>query len=308
MRADSTRQARLLPASMWHGGTAIKWRVCGLAGVAGLVALIWAVPTDALAWALGGSALGFLSTALGAMLVLLPGRYNQRFLELSLGLSGGMMLAAAVFSLLLPAIDTATEIFPPFYAHLAVILATLGGAWMMCEIERHVPHGHPVAGDTGPGHRHLSRLWLFVLAIALHNLPEGIAVGVSFSGADWHSGSSVSLAIALQDFPEGFAMAVVLLRLGLGVWKAVGWSLLAGLLEPLGAVIGVFLGGIAVFAYPLSLALSAGAMLFVVIHEVIPEVQSPRTSRLSVQGTMTMLGGFLLLWFLDSQAFVRLLS
>lgn len=308
MGADSTGQLKALPSSSWYGGSAIKWRLSMWVGLTSLLALIWAVPADALVWALGGSALGFFSTALGAMLVLFPGRYNQRFLELSLGLSGGMMLAAAVFSLLLPAIDKATEIFPAFYAHLAVILATLAGAWVMCVIERHVPHGHPVAGDTGPGHRHLSRLWLFVLAIALHNLPEGIAVGVGFSGADWHLGSSVSLAIALQDFPEGFAMAVVLLRLGLGVWKAVGWSLLAGLLEPLGAVIGVFLGGVAVFAYPLSLGLSAGAMLFVVIHEVIPEVQNPRTSRLSVQGTMTMLGGFLLLWFLDSQALVSLLS
>lgn len=272
-------------------------------------ALSWpllAVPAETWRQTLLGSLLGLAATAAGALLIGLPGQRQPRVLELALSFSGGMMLAAALFSLFLPAVSQAGTLLPGLKGALAVAGATAAGAGLMCLLERHVPHGHPVAGETGPGHQQLSRLWLFVLAIALHNVPEGLAVGVSFAGGGQdataglaNSGASVSLAIALQDLPEGYAMAIVLLKLGLSRAQAMGWSLLAGLLEPVGAMVGLALGSLAPLAYPLLLAVAGGAMMFVVVHEVIPETHT--RARAPTAASLWLLAGFLLLWLVEQQ-------
>jgi len=264
--------------------------------------------------ALAGSLVGVLSTMFGAFLLLLAPRRaaSQGWLDGALSVSGGMMLAAAVFSLLEPARAQLNAAQHGFGLQCLLGLATLAGAWLMAQLERFVPHSHPVAGDNPAVARRVSangtqgtqRLWLFVGAIALHNLPEGLAVGVSFAGTDLQLGSSVSLAIALQDMPEGFAMALVLHKLQVPLRHILGWSLLAALLEPFGAVLSVsisqYLGTWLALSYPLLLALAAGAMLFVVVHEVIPETQSARLSHAPQQSSLLLLAGFLLMWLLDS--------
>lgn len=269
-----------------------------LLGVLGWQLLV--VPIATLLQVMSGAMLGFAATAAGAVLIVFPGQRHPRFLALALSFSGGMMLAAAVFSLLLPAAHEMSLFWSGTGGAFAIAATTAAGAILMCLLERHVPHGHPVAGDTGPGHQHLNRLWLFVLAIALHNLPEGLAVGVSFAGSG-QTGASVSLAIALQDLPEGYAMAVVLLKLGVSRQSAIGCSLLAGLLEPISALAGIALGSIAVLTYLLLLALAAGAMLFVVVHEVIPETQYETGHSAPTEASLWLLAGSLFLWLVEQQ-------
>ena len=134
----------------------------------------------------------------------------------------------------------------------------------------------------GPGSERVGRIWLFVFAIALHNLPEGMAIGVGFSHADMTVGLPLTTAIALQDMPEGLAVALALRGGGYSAPYAVAMAVATGLMEPLGAVLGVGLSGGLAIAYPIGLGLAAGAMLFVVSHEVIPEThrnghQTPAT-------------------------------
>jgi len=276
----------------------------------GLFVLIFAMlvqtsmPVQQLRDTLYGTALGFAATLAGALFLLLPGRHHARWLDLALSVSGGMMLSAAVFSLLLPASELLRQQQIPAQWQLVLAGTVLVGALLMSLLEKHVPHGHPVAGDSATSHRPSNRLWLFVCAIALHNIPEGMAVGVSFASVNAQLGQSVSLAIALQDFPEGFAMAMVLLKLNVRPLAAFGWSLLAAALEPVAAVIALALSsslnGALALTNPLALALAAGAMFFVVIHEVIPETHSAHASYSPRSSTMLFLIGFLLLWLLDT--------
>ncbi len=262
------------------------------------------IPAQQLLNTLYGTALGFVATIAGAVFLSLPGRHHARWLDLALSVSGGMMLSAAVFSLLLPASELLHQ--QQFTADWQLVLAgtVLLGALLMSLLEKHVPHGHPVAGDSATGQGPSSRLWLFVCAIALHNIPEGLAVGVSFANDNSQLGQSVSLAIALQDFPEGFAMAMVLLKLGVRPMAAFGWSLLAAALEPVAAVIALALSsslnGVLALTNPLALALAAGAMFFVVIHEVLPETHSAHASYSPRSSTMLFLIGFLLMWLMDT--------
>jgi ZIP family zinc transporter len=281
-----------------------RWLWLGVIALIISVLVKTTISTQQLQDTLYAAALGFGATLLGAVFLLTPGRHHVRCLNLALSISGGMMLAAAIFSLLLPASELLRQ--ERFVAQWQILLActVFLGAVLMSLLEKYVPHSHPVAGDSAAGYRQSSRLWLFVYAIALHNIPEGLAVGVSFASGNPLLGQSVSLAIALQDFPEGFAMAMVLLKLGVRPLQAFGWSLLAAALEPVAAVIALVLSNslntTLALANPLALALAAGAMFFVVIHEVIPETHSAHVSHSSRWNTMLFLTGFLLLWLLDS--------
>ena len=143
----------------------------------------------------------------------------------------------------------------------------------------------------------MNRVWLFVLAIALHNLPEGMAIGVSFSHGDMSVGLPLTTAIALQDIPEGLAVAIALRSAGLPALNAVLISAASGVLEPLGALLGVGLTSGLAAAYPLGLGLAAGAMIFVVSHEVIPETH--RNGH-QTPATLGLMAGFALMMILDT--------
>jgi ZIP family zinc transporter len=246
---------------------------------------------------IGGSA-GFATTALGALPALVLRGLPQRIEDSLLGMAAGMMLAASAFSLLLPGLDAGASILgsKPLGAGVVVIGMALGVA-LMLGLDAFIPHEHDKTGPCGPGYERCSRIWLFVFAIAVHNLPEGMAIGVSFSQSDMAVGLPLTTAIALQDIPEGLAVALALRSAGFAPRFAVLVAITTGLLEPVGALLGVGLSSGLALAYPLGLGLAAGAMIFVVSHEVIPETH--RNGH-QTPATLGLMFGFALMMVLDT--------
>ncbi len=246
---------------------------------------------------LGGLA-GFATTACGALPALFLRSIPQRVEDAMLGFAAGMMLAASAFSLLLPGLNAARELTGSGgIAAAVVVFGMLLGVLLMLGLDEFTPHEHDKTGPCGPGYDHCSRVWLFVFAIALHNLPEGMAIGVSFSQGDMSVGLPLTSAIALQDIPEGLAVALALRAAGFRSLLAVLVAIGSGLLEPLGALLGVGLASGMPLAYPIGLGLAAGAMLFVVSHEVIPETHRNGHQTFATLGLML---GFALMMTLDT--------
>ncbi|WP_438282440.1 ZIP family metal transporter [Pseudomonas alabamensis] len=247
--------------------------------------------------ALGGLS-GFAATALGAVLAVVLRDVSVRSQDVMLGFAAGMMLAASSFSLILPGLEAAREITGSGTGAAFTVVVGLGlGVLLMLGLERFTPHEHESTGPLGPEADRINRVWLFVLAITLHNLPEGMAIGVSFTNGDMAVGLPLTSAIAIQDIPEGLAVALALRATGLSNFKAAMVAIGSGLMEPLGAVIGLGISTGFALAYPVSMGLAAGAMLFVVSHEVIPETHrhGHQTS-----ATLGLMGGFAVMMFLDT--------
>ncbi|MBK7590470.1 MAG: ZIP family metal transporter [Betaproteobacteria bacterium] len=256
------------------------------------------VAAPGLRLALLGGGVAFAATALGALPALVLRGLPQRVEDSLLGMAAGMMLAASAFSLLLPGLESAAEILgsKPLGAGVVVIGMALG-VLLMLGLDQFTPHEHDKTGPCGPGHERCGRIWLFVFAIALHNLPEGMAIGVAFSQADMAVGLPLTTAIALQDLPEGLAVALALRGAGFAPGVAVLVAAASGLLEPLGALLGVGLSSGLILAYPAGLGLAAGAMLFVVSHEVIPETHRNGHQTAATVGLML---GFAVMMVLDT--------
>lgn len=249
-------------------------------------------------YALIGGMAGFAATALGALPTLVFRTIPRSLEDGMLGFAAGMMLAAAAFSLILPGIEAGTKLMnSAFQGGLLVVFGLAMGTFLMLGLDAFTPHEHEKTGPCGPGYERCNRAWLFVFAIALHNLPEGMAIGVSFAGGDLTVGIPLATAIALQDIPEGLAVALTLRAAGFSTLFAIGIAAASGLLEPIGALIGVGLGGGLMFAYPMGLGLAAGAMIFVVSHEVIPETH--RNGHQTI-ATMGLMAGFALMMILDT--------
>ena len=266
--------------------------------VQSIVQLVNSDNTAGLRLALIGSGISFSTTALGALPILVLKNLHQRVEDSLLGMAAGMMLAASAFSLLLPGLEAGADILgsKPLGALVVVIGMSLG-VLLMLGLDVFTPHEHPQTGAWGPGHQRFNRVWLFVFAIALHNLPEGMAIGVSFSQGDLSVGIPLTTAIALQNIPEGLAVALALRSAGFGSGFAIFISALSGLMEPLGAILGVGLSSGFAVAYPTGLGLAAGAMIFVVSHEVIP--QTHRNGH-QTWATIGLMGGFALMMVLDT--------
>ncbi|WP_119395141.1 ZIP family metal transporter [Salinibius halmophilus] len=249
-------------------------------------------------YALAGGTVGFVATTLGAVPALVLRKVKQSTTDIMLGFAAGMMLAAAAFSLLLPGIEAGQEITgSPALSSLMVVGGMGLGVLLMFGLDRFMPHEHETAGVHGVGSDRLSRVWLFVMAMALHNLPEGMAVGVGFSQGDMSVGVPLATAIALQDIPEGLAVALALIAIGVKPLASIGIAALGGFLEPVGALIGVGLSSGSLYSYPIGLGIAGGAMLFVVSHEVIPETHRNGNQSLATTGLMA---GFALMMVLDT--------
>ena len=229
-----------------------------------------------------------LATGAGAIPVLFTKRISDKFLDIMLGFSAGVMLAATSFSLIVPAIDLSG----PVIAVFGIII----GAVVLHLVDRFIPHFHPALGAEGPPSR-LSRVWLFVLAITIHNFPEGLAVGVTFGSGDIAAGLVIAMAIGLQNMPEGLAVALPLLREGYSRRKCLWYGTLTGLVEPVGGLLGVALVSIFHPILPWGLAFAAGAMLFVVSDEMIPESHRKGFER---EATFGLILGFVIMTLLDS--------
>lgn len=243
-------------------------------------------------------------TALGAGLVFFFKGINQRVMDAMLGFAAGVMIAASFWSLLAPAIEMSERVssLPNW---MPALIGFMAGGLFLAGIDKVLPHLHPnlpIAEAEGPS-TSWRRSILLVLAITLHNIPEGLAVGVAF-GAVVHDissatlGGAVALAIGigLQNFPEGTAVAVPLRREGMTRRKAFFYGQLSGIVEPIFGVIGALMVLSMQELLPYALSFAAGAMIFVVVEELIPESQHSGNTDLA---TLATLLGFSIMMTLD---------
>jgi ZIP family zinc transporter len=249
--------------------------------------------------ALAGGSMAALATALGAVPVLFSQRLSARVQTSLLGFGAGVMLAASAFSLILPGLAAAESAGRSSWGAGGVMaLAILLGAAVMLAMDRFLPHEHFFNGvDDVRSAQMLRRTWLFVFAITLHNLPEGLAIGVGYGGGDAMGGGALATGISIQDVPEGLVVAVALLAAGYSRGKSVAIAAATGLVEPVGALLGAALVASSVALLPWGLGFAAGAMLFVISHEIIPE--SHREGHQAHATTGLMLG-FVLMMLLDT--------
>lgn len=280
-------------------------RGSGVLAVVLLAGLVWVAVAQGgtrldtpMGQALAGSAVAALATALGALPALFVRRISARWEDVMLGFGAGVMAAAACFSLILPGVAAATDIVGNKPAGAAIVAVGLVlGALFLLLADKAVPHEHPSAGRHGPDWMHLRRVWLMVFAIALHNFPEGMAIGVGFSGGDPSVGVPLAAAIATQDIPEGMVVAVALRTAAYAPWQAAAAGALSGLAEPLGAIVGVALTTGFAPLYPAGLGFAAGAMIWVVSHEIIPETHRKGHEEAA---TLGVIGGFVVMMMLDT--------
>lgn len=246
---------------------------------------------------LGGTAAA-LATALGTVPVLLSQRFSQRTHDAMLGFGAGVMLAACSFSLIIPALAAAKANGAGGWgASASVGGGILMGALLLWLMDRIVPHEHFIKGLEGAEARAIKRAWLFVFAIALHNLPEGLAIGVAFGGADASAALALTTGIAIQDVPEGMVVALALRTVGYGRGTAAGLGVLSGFIEPIAAVAGAALVTASAAALPWGLAAAGGAMLYVISHEIIPESHRKGHEAFATGGLML---GFVVMMILDT--------
>jgi ZIP family zinc transporter len=243
-------------------------------------------------------------TALGAAMVFFFKTINQKILDGMLGFAGGVMIAASFFSLLAPAIEMAGNSYaagrglPPWAA--AAIGFITGGAFLRLA-DRFLPHLHFGARETEGVKTNWGRSILLVLAITLHNIPEGLAVGVGFGAASLSSGTmagaiSLALGIGLQNFPEGAAVSIPLRREGMGRLKSFLYGQASGIVEPIAGVLGAALVLSMQAILPYALSFAAGAMIFVVAEELIPEAYQSGNDHIATTGILL---GFALMMCLD---------
>lgn len=229
-----------------------------------------------------------LATGLGAIPVLFIKHAPQRLLDAMLGFAAGIMLAATAFSLLIPSI----EIGGVWVAVVGFVL----GALFLALLDRMVPHLHFISGLEGLS-SNISRIWLLIFAIAIHNLPEGLSVGISFGTGNIGLATAIAIAIGIQNMPEGLAVALPLVREGYTRKRALWYATLIGLVQPIGALVGVSAAVMARPVLPYGLAFAAGAMLYVILDEMIPESHRKGHER---EATFGGIAGFVLMMALDA--------
>ena len=233
---------------------------------------------------------GGLATGVGGLFLYVFRQPSDRLLDTLLGFTGGVMLAATAFSLLVPALDLGSL--------AEVLLGFLAGMAVLAVLDAVVPHVH--ARFREPGHEpnpSRERALLLVSALTIHNVPEGLAVGVAFAAGGPELGIPVAVAIAVQNVPEGFAAAAPVLAGGSSRRKALGVAAATGMVEPPAAFLAYGAASAAAFVLPFGLAFAAGAMLYVVVDELIPESHAHGFERWA---TYALAVGFALMMFLDN--------
>ncbi|WP_421378181.1 ZIP family metal transporter [Bacillus salacetis] len=246
----------------------------------------------------------WLMTALGASLVFATKTVNQRLLDSMLGFAGGVMIAASYWSLLGPAIEMSEN--HAIGAWFPAAIGFLLGGFFLWGIDKILPHLHPnspLSSAEGYNSKQRKRSTLLVLAITLHNIPEGLAVGIAF-GALANGGTEASLAgavtlalgIGIQNFPEGLAVSMPLRGDGMSRRKSFFYGQFSGMVEPIAAVIGAVAVSFMEPLLPYALSFAAGAMIFVVAEEVIPSSQEKGNKDLA---SMSLMVGFVLMMILD---------
>lgn len=240
-------------------------------------------------------------TAFGASFVFFFKNMNRAVLDGMLGFTGGVMVAASYWSLLAPAIEMSDG-----EGFVKVIPAAVGfmmGAVFLFSLDKVLPHLHINFKETEGVKSPWQRTTLLVLAITLHNIPEGLAIGVLFGGvaagipeASIAGAVTLAIGIGIQNFPEGIAVSMPLRRMGMSRWKSFMYGQSSALVEPIAAVIGAVAVTFFTPILPYALAFAAGAMIFVVVEEVIPETQQDKNTDIA---TLGFIGGFVVMMTLD---------
>lgn len=258
---------------------------------------------QSLIWAACGTGFTFLMTTLGAAMVFLfRGKINENIQRIFLGFAAGVMIAASVWSLLIPAIERAEAAgqagwIPAAGGFILGILFLLG-------MDQFIPHLHAGADKPEGVSTSWRRTTLLVMAVTLHNIPEGMAVGLSFAlaaqemgaGAGITAAMALAVGIGIQNFPEGAAISLPLRQEGEPAWKAFLMGSLSGLVEPIFGILVVLAAGGIEPVMPWLLSFAAGAMMYVVVEELIPEAHLGEHSNI---GTLGVMAGFLIMMILD---------
>ena len=255
-------------------------------------------------WAAGGTGFTFLMTTLGAALVFFfKNKISADVQRIFLGFAAGVMIAASVWSLLIPAIDQAEGSGMPGW--LPAAGGFLLGILFLMAMDALLPHLHAGAARAEGVASPWKRTTLLVLAITLHNIPEGMAVGLSFALAAQHAGNdpalyasamALAIGIGIQNFPEGAAISLPLRQEGLSAGKSFLYGSLSGIVEPIFGILVVLAAGTIQPLMPWLLSFAAGAMMYVVVEELIPEAHLGEHSH---PGTLGVMGGFLIMMILD---------
>jgi len=244
-----------------------------------------------------GSLAAGLMTAVGALPALFGKTVSRQTTDIMLGFAAGVMLAATFFSLLAPSVEIATARYGAGWAPAFVaVVGLLLGAGIIMVLDNRLPHEHFIVGRQGPEAAELRRIWLFVFAITLHNAPEGMAVGVGFGSGDMATGTQIAIGIGLQNAPEGLAVAAALMSKGYTRGYAFLVAALTGMVEPVAGVLAAAAVALSSALLPWAMAFAAGAMLYVISHEIIPETHRHGHQRRATQG---LLFGFVLMMALD---------
>jgi zinc transporter, ZIP family len=240
-------------------------------------------------------------TAFGASFVFFFKSMNRAVLDGMLGFTGGVMIAASFWSLLSPAIEMSKG-----EGFVKVIPAAVGfglGALFIFGLDKLLPHLHINFKETEGIKSPWQRTTLLVLAITLHNIPEGLAVGVLFGGvaagipeASIAGAVTLAIGIGIQNFPEGIAVSMPLRRMGMSRWKSFMYGQSSAIVEPIAGVLGAVAVTFFTPLLPYALAFAAGAMIFVVVEEVIPETQQDKNTDIA---TLGLIGGFIVMMTLD---------
>lgn len=249
-----------------------------------------------------GIMIPFIGTTLGAACVLFMKKKLNFLVQRALtGFAAGVMVAASIWSLLIPAIEQADNLKK--LAFVPAVVGFLLGIFFLLLLDHIIPHLHMHSQKAEGPKSKLQKSTMLVLAVALHNLPEGMAVGVVFAG--WLSGEAgislvgaivLSIGIAIQNFPEGAIISMPLAAEGVSKKRAFFYGVLSGVVEPIGALLTIFAAGFIVPALPYLLSFAAGAMIYVVVEELIPEMSEGEHSDI---GTIMFAIGFALMMTLD---------
>ena len=232
-----------------------------------------------------------MATVIGSLIGFAFKKISHSFSDIILSFAAGVMLAAAVIGLVLPSLE---------YGNIWItILGIFAGAIFLNFVDKLVPHLHSMAGTDTESHNNakLNKVLLFVLAIAIHNLPEGIAAGVGFGTGDVAHAMIIAAGIALQNIPEGIVIIAPMLSAGVSKSRTFAIAMMTGVVEVLGTIIGYMAVGVASAVLPFALSFAGGTMLYIISDEMIPETHAHGEER---GATYALLAGFCLMLFMDT--------
>ncbi|MEN2998145.1 MAG: ZIP family metal transporter [Brevinematia bacterium] len=259
------------------------------------------MPTEPIILVAMGVLFTWTMNNIGSSLVFAFPKSNKKVFDFSLGLAGGIMLASSIWSLLVPAMETSDYFHLPSW--LTVGGAFIAGSLLIKLVDTLTPHLHIGSVKPEGTHSKLTKKILLYLAMTLHNIPEGFAVGIALGGTGIipeYSGIPVAIGIGIQNIPEGLAISTTLVTIGLTKLQGFAYGVLSGFTEVVGGFIGFLIIASFPQLFPLSLAISAGAMFYVIIEEVIPEAQSSENTDIPTLGAVL---GFVIMTILDNLSY-----